>query len=161
MRALSLHQPWASLMAVEAKRNETRGRPLAYVGELAIHAAKFKFGEDVPCYAQAALTWLWSLRDQFPHYGSNVRDLYYALPFGAVVCVVDKTGCVSTDDDNGYDRSLTEQELQLGDYSPGRFYYPTTNCRRLIEPVKCNGRQGLFTLPTDVEALIRAKLKLL
>ncbi|MCA8922325.1 MAG: hypothetical protein KDD82_10980 [Planctomycetes bacterium] len=36
MRALTLHQPWASLIAWGVKRYETRPRPLSYRGPLAI-----------------------------------------------------------------------------------------------------------------------------
>jgi hypothetical protein len=38
MRAISLDEPWASLMALDLKRIETRGRPTNVRGELAIHA---------------------------------------------------------------------------------------------------------------------------
>lgn len=40
MRALTLHQPWASLIAVGAKTIETRGRRTSYRGPLLIHAGK-------------------------------------------------------------------------------------------------------------------------
>ena len=40
MRALTLHQPWATLVAVGAKTIETRGWSSAYRGPLVIHAAK-------------------------------------------------------------------------------------------------------------------------
>jgi activating signal cointegrator 1 len=41
MKALSLWQPWATLVAIGAKRLETRGYwPYAYRGDLAIHAAR-------------------------------------------------------------------------------------------------------------------------
>lgn len=39
IRALTLHQPWASLVAWGVKHYETRPRPLSYRGPLAIHAA--------------------------------------------------------------------------------------------------------------------------
>ena len=40
MKAISLWQPWATLIAVGAKRLETRSWESRYQGELAIHAAK-------------------------------------------------------------------------------------------------------------------------
>jgi len=39
VKALTLHQPWASLIAVGAKRIETRSWSTSYRGPLAIHAA--------------------------------------------------------------------------------------------------------------------------
>lgn len=158
MKALSLTQPWASLMAIEAKRNETRSRSLAYLGDIAICSTKEVWRTRVPAYAEIALNRLWALRDKFPGYHANLLDLYLSLPFGKALCLVRKTGCVSTDDDNGDDRSLTPLEMDLGDYSAGRFYYPTTDCRRLKQPVPVSGLQGLFNLPPDVEKAILAQL---
>lgn len=146
-------------MAISAKFNETRSRPLAYNGDIAICSTKEVWRNKVPDYAREALGWLWAFKKSFPYYGSNVRDLYYSLPFGKVLCVVDKFGCISTYDDNGDDRSLTRQELELGDYSAGRFYYPTRNCRPLVTPIPVRGMQGLFTLPPDVEKAVRLQLK--
>ena len=40
MKALTLTQPWASLVAIGAKRIETRSWSTPYRGLLAIHAAK-------------------------------------------------------------------------------------------------------------------------
>jgi len=40
MKALTLTQPWASLMALQSKTIETRSWYTAYRGELVIHAAK-------------------------------------------------------------------------------------------------------------------------
>jgi len=158
MKALSLTQPWASLMAIGAKVNETRGWPCAYDGDIAICSTKEYWRNDVPEYAFKALKILWHHRDDFTGHNGNIKDLYDSLPFGKVVCVVEKYGCVSTDDDNGDDRSLTVEEVGLGDYSPGRFYYPTRNLRRLKEPVPIKGMQGLFNLPPEVEALVLKNL---
>lgn len=40
LKALTLHQPWASLVAVGAKTIETRSRRISHRGPLAIHAGK-------------------------------------------------------------------------------------------------------------------------
>lgn len=40
MKALSLWQPWASLMALGVKQNETRSWPTSHRGDLLICAAK-------------------------------------------------------------------------------------------------------------------------
>lgn len=40
MKAISLWQPWASLIAAGVKSIETRGWPTNYRGQIAIHAAK-------------------------------------------------------------------------------------------------------------------------
>ena len=40
MKALTITQPWATLIAIGAKRFETRGWSTPYRGPLAIHAGK-------------------------------------------------------------------------------------------------------------------------
>ncbi|MHB1773386.1 MAG: ASCH domain-containing protein [Acidimicrobiales bacterium] len=46
MKALSLHQPWASLIAIGVKKVETRHWTTSYRGPLAIHAAATTSGLD-------------------------------------------------------------------------------------------------------------------
>ena len=44
LKAITLYEPWASLMAIGAKRNETRGCRTSHRGDIAIHAAKTDHG---------------------------------------------------------------------------------------------------------------------
>lgn len=157
MKAIVLWQPWASLMAAGLKRNETRGRPWSFVGDVAICAAALRWRTDVPNYAETALCRMWEHRKLFGDF-KGIKELYDSLPFGKVVCVVRKTGCVPTSGDNGDDRSLTPLELDLGDYSPGRFYYPTADLRPLVRPVGVRGGQFVFDLDPGTEAAVRRQL---
>lgn len=159
MKALVLYQPWATLMAITVKRNETRGRPWSYHGDVAICAAKQKLGDDVPDSYRQALLQLWDHRSLVGIPAKDIQELYYALPFGAVVCVVQKTGCHRTESILMEHLSNGFNELECGDYGPNRFYYPTTNCRRLKTPVPVVGRQFVFDLPPDVEAKVLATLR--
>jgi hypothetical protein len=156
VKALSLWQPWASLMAIGAKRNETRSRRWNYTGDLAICSALFIWRDRVPDEAMPALARLWENRAQFPGYHSNVKDLYDSLPFGKVLCVVHCNG-VQPSHLFG-EAELTQQEFELGDYSANRWIYPTGLLRRLVEPVAVRGHQGLFDLPADVDAKVRARI---
>lgn len=102
MRALTLHQPWASLVAVGVKTIETRGWSTTYRGPLLIHAAK-----TMPPYSKQYVkgTTLrhdnehsggaWWLGLQGPHakkaIASGVRATGFAgtweVPLGAVMAV--------------------------------------------------------------------------
>lgn len=96
MKAITLWQPWASLVAVGLKRAETRGWSTRYRGPLAIHAAARvpKAGECPacePCYDMlgqlyGSLTEAWTEEEQvaagFPADG-NLHG--FPLPLGAVV----------------------------------------------------------------------------
>jgi len=44
LKAITLYEPWASLMAIGAKRNETRGCRTTHRGDIAIHVAKTDHG---------------------------------------------------------------------------------------------------------------------
>lgn len=81
MKALTLHQPWASLIAIGAKRIETRSWATSYRGPLAIHAAARKPKEGLVGHYHVAdygKFWgLWCVDDGY------TRDR--VLPLGAIV----------------------------------------------------------------------------
>lgn len=140
MKAITLWQPWASLMAYGRKLNETRSWPTRHRGELAICAAKRR-----PTLADCG----------------DRATLEQALeaPYGCVVCVVRVVECVPTrmfGPDGS--RRLSDEEFELGNYALGRFAWVTEDCRRLARPVPVVGRQGLFELPPEVERAVRAQI---
>ena len=83
---ISLHQPWASLVAVEAKTVETRGwaPPNRYIGQtIGIHAAKRKLrSKEINYYMSTAMIEHCTCRDN----GALIDcGGFSCLPFGAVV----------------------------------------------------------------------------
>lgn len=81
MKALTLTQPWATLVALGAKRIETRSWSTPYRGTLAIHAAK-----GFPRWAKDAC-----LEPEFAiELGSDV------LPTGAVIATCRLISCLPT-----------------------------------------------------------------
>ena len=52
MKAISLHQPWASAVAIGIKTHETRSWRTNYLGPLAIHAAKKRCPENELAFEQ-------------------------------------------------------------------------------------------------------------
>lgn len=83
IKALTLWQPWATLVAIGAKQIETRSWATAYRGPLAIHAAKHtpKEAADVAF----ALPVTEALRAHDYHPGR--------LPSGVVMAVCELTAC--------------------------------------------------------------------
>ena len=61
MKALSLRQPWASLIADGRKTIETRTWRTRYRGPLAIHASARPY-EDLPTGGIVAVAWLYDCR---------------------------------------------------------------------------------------------------
>lgn len=141
MTTLSLWEPWATLMAIDAKRYETRSWHTPYRGPLLIHAAK-KWDVELNdlCDKEPFRT---ALRAAGYERGPQFR---YTLPLGYLLGVVDLVDCRRTDDVR---RGLSDRERAFGDYGPGRFAWKTQNVRRFAQPIPCVGSQGLFALTAE------------
>lgn len=148
MKAISLWQPWATLVAVGAKRCETRSWETLYRGPIAIHAAKkwTRQLEDI-CWSSPFRTVLELHR---PNKGGAFfygDALPMILPRGVIVATAEIVGCVRTDAEN---TPASEQERAFGDYTPGRFRWDLANIRRLDDPIPYTGRQGFFDVPDEL-----------
>lgn len=123
MRAISLWQPWASLIADGRKRYETRHWSTNYRGPLAIHAAK-RIDRD------ACLSF---------GYGAD------AIPRGVILCVVELTGCLRmTADMVNLISNQNESEYVAGNWAVGRYAWQMVNPVKLERVCHVVGRQGLF-----------------
>lgn len=127
MRAISLWQPWAELIARELKEYETRSFP-CQLGPVVIQAAKKKFNSAD--YAQELRTQL--LMDEV--------DPFF-LKYGVVLCVADIVGCQKTE---SLIERISGRERNYGDWSGGRYAWRFANIRRLPQPVELKGHQGWF-----------------
>jgi len=139
LKGLSLTQPWASLMELEAKRNETRNWDTRYRGWLAIHAS-ITFPQSAKMLASRA-----PARELLREGGyQNVA----CLPTGCFICLVELIGTTNT---NKIElATIPELELAFGDYSPDRFVWSTANVRRLKEQIPYSASQRLFDIPQDL-----------
>lgn len=167
MLALSLTQPWATLVAIGAKKIETRSFQRSYRGPLAIHAAE-GLG---PVGGKKGLL---SLIETAPFRSVLVDAGGYAgaipMPFGAIVAVCELVDCVPTANTGKPGgplttwRSgehwwlLTDQERAFGDYSPGRYAWLLTNIRALPEPIPAKGALGLWELDPVIEQAVTQQL---
>ncbi len=142
IKAISIWQPWASLIAVGAKTFETRGWATSYRGPLLICAAKRPMDRETMAFFVG-----------FVH--SEVPEIQDDLPFGKAVALVDLVGCIATRSYGfsvkGLDLHPTDPEYPFGDFSLGRYAWKLENVRA-IEPFPVTGRQGLFwvEVPDDL-----------
>jgi activating signal cointegrator 1 len=155
LKAISLWQPWASLMAEGLKLNETRPRRWSYSGDLVICSAQKRI-EAIELSFDLC-RYLWAHRDRFPGYSGNVPEILENLPYGKCLAVVSMYACMKTEE-VVETVILTRYEEIMGDYSPGRFVYFTKNCRKLAEPIPFKGKQGVMNLPAEIEQKIRGQL---
>lgn len=161
MNCISLHQFWAALMQIAAKRIETRHWPTSYRGPLAIHAAS-----AIHPYARDAYDALPSVRrllgEQFRI--RNAFDMKNRLAFGAIVCVVDLVDCIQAPALPGMLEQLVPMRFQseswrdFGNFQPGRWLWLCDNVRPLREPLKVTGRQNLWPLPVETIERIRKRI---
>lgn len=156
MKGLTLTQPWATLIALGAKRIETRSWQTSYRGELAIHAGK-GLGE----FDSEAELWIRCLTDPFR---AALTAGGYAnpghLPRGKIVAVVnlDSIWRLMAGGIEGFSPQPPANELAFGNYAPGRFGFLLTDSRPLPEPIPCRGALSLWEVPAEVQAQIRAQL---
>jgi hypothetical protein len=132
MKALTLTQPWASLVAIGAKRIETRSWGTSYRGPLAIHAAK-GFPRDARDFSRCIrLGVLFG-----PH---------YEYPRGFVIATCRLAACVQVEkllSENAYRLDMTEQEQLFGNYEPGRWGWMLADIKA-INPEPAKGALGLW-----------------
>jgi GNAT superfamily N-acetyltransferase len=148
MKALTLTQPYATLVALGAKRIETRSWATPYRGPLAIHA-----GHNLA--PVGGLCGLQRLCAQEP-FRSTLFAGGYAdarqLPRGAIVAVAELVACCAITNDGLVDpagaslRPLPDEaERSFGDYRSGRYAWLLANVCLLDLPAPARGRLGLWT----------------
>jgi len=144
MRALTLTQPWATLVALGHKQVETRSWRAVTVFQrtIAIHAAK-----SYPAAARAFA--------RRPDINSLLPQL---LPFGAIIAVAKVRNYVSTE---WAEQNVTQAERAMGDYRPGRWAWFLENVVRLPNPIFCNGALGVWRLDEQLESALNSELRLL
>ncbi len=138
MRAISLWQPWASLVVFGYKKLETRHWDTDYRGPLAIHAAKHKAGAiHVQCVRN----------DRIAYALNRMGHDYFTLPRGVIIGKVELCNTFSIP--STWVTKFCEEheeESDFGDYRPDRWAWYLEHAIAFhddeIEP--CTGRQGFF-----------------
>lgn len=133
MKALTLTQPWATLVVRGIKTVETRSWHFGYSDNLpmplAIHSAK---GQDRDA------------RD-FADYLVRAGVLETAdLPRGAIVGTVEYFGWVHSYPETRAELAPSDLELELGDWSDGRILWQFRNAVEFAEPIPRRGSLGVW-----------------
>lgn len=148
MKALTILQPWASLIACGAKQIETRSWATKYRGEIAIHAGKNE-------------QFISAVRNE--PFASALSHIYnpskMAMGFdcGKVIAIADLVACsrvigkstywsgplglIRVTLENG--RIITGTEREFGDYAYGRYAWILDNVQQ-IKPITAKGSQGIW-----------------
>lgn len=146
MPALSITEPWATLMAIGVKRIETRSWRTAYRGPIALHAAKKFTGAEweLTCTDSPINR---ALRDggvPWSEIGTHlcIADVF-ASSRGHVIATARLVKCVLITDANR--GQVPEAEWTFGNFAAGRFAWVFRDVVRLPEPVPAKGALGLWS----------------
>jgi len=144
MRALTILQPYAWLIASGPKRVENRTWPTRYRGPLLIHAGKRLAPNDWWYDDLLASRWRAPLPLPAFHDGEVVTNwARRAFPFGALVGVCELTGCVQYSPAG----SLAENR-----WASGPFCWILDNVHAFADPIGYRGQRGLFHVPDSIVA---------
>ncbi len=173
MKAITIWQPWSSLLACGAKGFETRSWATSYRGPIAIHAAKlsvrqvlkkcFPLGEwDYHPDYRAKMGFLDAVAKGFggAYTTEEILGVLNGLPTGAVIATAELVNVwsivrnpgqdidggahkIGAEDGQGNYIIPSELELALGDWTPGRFAWEFSNMK-MIAPVRAAGKQMLW-----------------
>ncbi len=159
MKALTLTQPWATLIAIGAKRIETRSWGTDYHGQLAIHAAKGlgpvggKRGLQEQCgtppFDYEILRW-------------RLETKQTDLPLGAIVAVavLDRVRRIDLKlRAEILAQTATPNEIEFGNYESGRYAWFLESVVPLAEPIPCKGALSLWDVPDKVVSQILIQLE--
>jgi len=145
MKALSIKQPWAYLVASGHKKYETRSWATKYRGPVMIHSSA---GLMTKLQKRTYERWI---RD----YGLNVdyqNYLYYGCIIGvatlADVCVINEQFTIDKLD-GAY---LSNKEYTFGDYSlPGRFAWEMKDAMMFDRSIPMKGNLGIWNYTPNSE----------
>lgn len=136
MKALSLMQPWASLLAMGIKKFETRGWQTHYRGPFLIHASK-KFTPEAKALLKS---------EGFVKYLGNTTMVF---PIGVILGYAYLENCYRAEDWKKMDRSAEELDREgiLGDTTNGRYLFEVKNPVMFQHPVPTAGALNFFNVP--------------
>jgi hypothetical protein len=138
MKAISLYQPWATLVVLGIKRLETRRWQTTHSGLLAIHASRTFPAEGRELCRQEPF------RSLLARAGFSDE---YELPRGALLGMVQLRRCLRIEEIDL--ESLAEAERTAGDFSPGRWAWVLEQAEPFLLPISCPGQRGVFTVSRE------------
>jgi hypothetical protein len=152
MKAITIWQPWASLIAIGAKQYETRSWATSYRGQIAIHAAKkdiYKIMGDLPFDVVSGV--FKAFYEAYKIEGQAQKLMEEAQ--GYIIATAELVNCHRITNRLSFRENektisiqeMSEQELLFGDWTPGRYAWELANVKILDKPVPAKGQQRLWT----------------
>jgi ASCH domain. len=146
MQALTIHEPWATLLVKGKKQFETREWYRNYRGLLAIHSGKQSVKiEDYPLGLEEILDDL------------EITQAAININKGKIIAIATlKEIHLMTD------KFINEQsdiERLTGFWQPGNYAWELTDIKPLPKPIPARGLPGLWEVPREIQQQICEQLK--
>lgn len=156
MKAITIREPWATLVAIGAKQIETRSWPTNYRGPIAIHASKKITSREVDlatnldhpigrAIQKAGVQIFW----QPDVIGATHQA--FSETRGCVIATATISDCIQFTQENV--RTLCAvygaHELDFGDLTVGRYGFILSRVQRLDTPIPAKGQLGLWDLSDE------------
>jgi hypothetical protein len=146
MQALTIHEPWASLLVKGKKQFETRSWQRNYRGRLAIHV-----GKEPLSPLEDYIDILFALKGTF-----SFDETYFNSTFGKIIAIA------TLKDIHLMTKELINKQSHLervsGYWAPGLYAWELTNIKPLPQPIAARGMPGLWTVPDDIYVQIQQQL---
>ena len=143
MKAITVWQPWAQLLAEGKKHDETRSWRTNYRGEILIHAAKSDHSgillhipmNELKYFQEAGIT-------------SRIDKLQTGAIIGAAIL----TDCKLIDQTyHDFIKEFCPEEFLYGDFTVGRYAWRFEKPQLFKTPIPVSGKQGLWNFGENVQ----------
>jgi len=142
MKAITLWQPWASLVATREKKIETRSWSTNYRGKLAIHAAMLNPYKAIKSIPDSIIT---KMRKALKEKGILTPSTdFRVLPVGCIIATANLVDCHEITYSFRCSKINFTDEEYFGDYTPGRYAWILEDIQPLEEPIPAKGMQKLW-----------------
>ena len=147
MQALTIREPWTSLLVKGKKQFETRGWYRNYQGLLAIHSGKQSVKiEDYPL----------GLSEILDELGVSQNDLNNNKQKIIAIATLKEIHLMT-------DKLINEQsklERLTGFWEPGFYAWELIDIKTLSEPIAARGMPGLWEVPDEIQQQISQQVNL-
>jgi hypothetical protein len=161
-RVLTIWQPWATFFVHGIKKIETRPAPTTWTAEKGIyliHAAqKWTLDQRKICRSEPFYSEIMKLRIPIQitrGIGGSLGFPDWKFPLGCIIGSIEVVECLKIPIDYRINKmfgfilaqagcTLTEREIEFGDYSHGRYVWLCQNPRIIKEPIPYKNGQGYY-----------------
>lgn len=142
MKAITVRQPWASLIACGAKKNETRSWYTKYRGPIAIHAGLYPLRKTLQMLPGNVVGCMKLMLKSGGRDTASRLDIH-RLPLGCIVATAKLVDCIKVT--KKYAEALDDYERMFGNYTIGGYAWVLEDIKPLERPIKVKGAQGLWS----------------